>query len=627
MQLLSVLNNKFKISFNPSKYDIATGALFKLISSESNKVIAQVVNIETSSEGEYIATLKALFTEKNSAWHIWSGNIPAKNCIIKPVGKEVFQSLLAQNEDRIINIGYIPTYDTDLNLNLSSLKNVFVLYDSLQDKKDFISKIQNEFASKNEELVILDFKNDIAASRKITASQDFRIPLNVTNLNNIYQKNMKEASVESKAVVEDVIFQVKNYLKSIGEDFIAFNTFKAILDEEASETAELLLLKNALAKYEEENIFADTKKEFLYIKNLLSRALISVVDFSALNTEWKKEYLLFVLQNLEDTNILLETDSDWFDEEIKQFLLIKKPNLKVFALCDYKSPSARLAVDSAQNLILYSKTNTVIDMPAMFKEYIKFLYAKEFLFYGEQSKNIPIVAASTNNSIAIEIPQEELIYEEENAVDLIDETEEPVSSGFIYENEKVEDILSEIDAVSNANAQIAQEPLNLAETDPTISVIQNEFAQANEKLSAQGQIITEESQESVEANEDINDDDYELLDYNDFQEENDDDLFEKELTKDVDKLYIANPEVIAPPQVEEKEEVTTEGNIPVYNVKTPQNNDTIEYSEGEKVMHPKYGEGTVQKIISYGDKKLLSINFEEIGRRLLDPNLAELKKV
>lgn len=635
MQLLSVLNNKFKISFNPSKYDVSTGALFKLISSDTNKIVAQVVNIETSNEGEYIATMKAVFTEKNSSWSIWSGNIPSKNCIIKPVGKEVFQTLMEKSEGRILNLGYIPTYDTDLNISLSSTKNVFALYDSLQDKKDFISKLQLEFASKNEELVILDFNNDVVGGKKIVAAEDFKIPLNIANLNSIYLKNMKAASIEAKAVVEDVIYQIKDYLKSIEQDFIPFSSFKSIIDQEASQTPELLLFKNALARYAEANIFADDLNEILELKKQLSKTLITTIDFSQLDKEWQKEYLLFVLGNLDNTNILLEIDENCFDEDIKQFLFIKRPSIKVFALVNYRSPLSKVAVNIAQNLILFSKTNTIVDMPAMFKEYLKSLYTKEFIFFGEQSKNIPVVATTNNNAISIPVPQEDLVYEEDTSIDLLDEIDTPETPEFMYQNENVEDILSEIQAISDPQLQAQSNDrlseLNLPapqeQPDPALEEIQNDFAQANQQLSTQGQINTLPSDNVVEDKNEISNDDYEILDYNDFQDE-DDELFEDEQEKDLNTIYKANPEVVEPPS--EQEDDTTpqmEDNIPIYNVKSTPSVNRIEYKEGENVLHPKYGTGVIKKIISYGDKKLLSINFEEGGRRLLDPNLAELKKV
>ena len=69
--------------------------------------------------------------------------------------------------------------------------------------------------------------------------------------------------------------------------------------------------------------------------------------------------------------------------------------------------------------------------------------------------------------------------------------------------------------------------------------------------------------------------------------------------------------------------------VPVYDADIPQEDMVISDSiqQGDSVVHAKYGNGIVEKMIKYGTKTLYSINFENIGRRLLDPTLTEIKKL
>lgn len=68
--------------------------------------------------------------------------------------------------------------------------------------------------------------------------------------------------------------------------------------------------------------------------------------------------------------------------------------------------------------------------------------------------------------------------------------------------------------------------------------------------------------------------------------------------------------------------------VPVYNADIPSEDivmsDALE--QGDTVYHAKYGNGVVEKMIKYGAKSLYSINFDNVGRRLLDPTLTEIKK-
>ena len=81
---------------------------------------------------------------------------------------------------------------------------------------------------------------------------------------------------------------------------------------------------------------------------------------------------------------------------------------------------------------------------------------------------------------------------------------------------------------------------------------------------------------------------------------------------------------------EEREEFSDEEQedtpvVPVYQAKIPEAAQNFE--QGDHVSHPKYGEGIVEKMIKYGSKTLCSINFVNVGRRLLDPAISEISKL
>lgn len=67
--------------------------------------------------------------------------------------------------------------------------------------------------------------------------------------------------------------------------------------------------------------------------------------------------------------------------------------------------------------------------------------------------------------------------------------------------------------------------------------------------------------------------------------------------------------------------------IPIYPAKELDKKNTEEFREGDKVIHPTYGKGKVEKLITYGNKKLCSIIFENNNRRLLDPSISSLKRL
>ena len=52
-----------------------------------------------------------------------------------------------------------------------------------------------------------------------------------------------------------------------------------------------------------------------------------------------------------------------------------------------------------------------------------------------------------------------------------------------------------------------------------------------------------------------------------------------------------------------------------------------EYEVGDKVYHNNYGSGTVIKILKYEGRQLLQIDFEEAGKKTLEPRIANIKLV
>ena len=67
--------------------------------------------------------------------------------------------------------------------------------------------------------------------------------------------------------------------------------------------------------------------------------------------------------------------------------------------------------------------------------------------------------------------------------------------------------------------------------------------------------------------------------------------------------------------------------VPIYPADDIESDITNTLKPGDRVSTPKYGEGVVEKMIKYGNKMLCSIEFPNIGRRLLDPAMSEIKKL
>ena len=68
--------------------------------------------------------------------------------------------------------------------------------------------------------------------------------------------------------------------------------------------------------------------------------------------------------------------------------------------------------------------------------------------------------------------------------------------------------------------------------------------------------------------------------------------------------------------------------VPIYPVEeeTPVAGVQQDFDAGDRVRHPKYGDGIVEKMVKFGNKVLCAISFAN-GRRLLDPTISQLEKI
>ena len=151
------------------------------------------------------------------------------------------------------------------------------------------------------------------------------------------------------------------------------------------------------------------------------------------------------------------------------------------------------------------------------------------------------------------------------------------------------------------------------------------------------------SQDVQDASEEENDDDTDLsfmdefnaageneieLPENDFPQEENDQLTEDDLD------FIENSQNDNPIENDDFSDEDFDDNentpiVPVYETEdeTEQSVSNIGFVAGDKVSHPRYGNGVVEKIIKYGNKTLCSITFENVGRRLLDPSVSDFEKI
>ena len=221
MQLLSVLNNTLKISYNPEDNDLFIGDMLEFIIPSNNGVIAQIFKLEMD-EGQNIAHLRIFFTIKQGDWIKWVGNIPPKSSTINKIPENEVLELFSQNDKNSLALGFLPQYGRNFLISVDKIDRTFVLFNNNQNKVDVFNNLKDEFLRLSLPFVIFDFHGEFKSKNipRINAIKDFKIPLNIETLLSLYDKNFQYSSPEMKLLFDDVISQIKMFFKKSEEVFI-----------------------------------------------------------------------------------------------------------------------------------------------------------------------------------------------------------------------------------------------------------------------------------------------------------------------------------------------------------------------------------------------------------------------
>ncbi len=191
------------------------------------------------------------------------------------------------------------------------------------------------------------------------------------------------------------------------------------------------------------------------------------------------------------------------------------------------------------------------------------------------------------------------------------------NAGEIYDNGmvKAEDSLSfeTVEDVFGDNNGNIEEPLfeepsfdaNLIEEEP--------ITNNNDNYQEQETQISNDHENYSFEEQSLTEDDLDFLEDNGLAQPQNEETFD--IDNAVDTMF------------EEEENIEQPPVVPVYPAEEAKKEEEFVFKQGDKVSHHRYGRGVVEKIITYGNKTLCSISFENVGRRLLDPTITDLTKI
>ncbi len=714
MKLIEIKNNFAKLYYRPKDVKIYI-ADFLTINDGNQKIISQVISIEsTSEEDTNCAVLKFTLnlSEKNEI-SSYNGYVPSLNAEVSKTNPVVLKNFFGKGDNNFRIGEFTINKQLDLYLNKKFFENfAYIQSDRLENTRKLVKHLADSI---NASLIIdADGSLDINAPMEFYLCENFKLPINFDTLNFIYENDLNGLTVEQKAVVQDIVLDIQEYLKTEESGgYIPFDTLLSVVDEiyKSEKSTGIILFRNKLLRYKQSNLFASNDAEFKALIDAVNNNGAVYLCIKEVSDNWKKETLKFVFESVKQkSNIFLAVEDSYIDKDL--IIELKEKHFPVIT-SKYNLEASNQIKSYAKNMIMFAPNEVQRNYPT-YNTFLSKLNPDEYIVSGEETFYTPIIAApvpfgkpeqeitmepapvipdfsktkidsihmeegtpvidesveendetleNLENQSGEDDTQKKDISEEEKSENIVEQEENNISSvedeiakdvdvmfyskgkaPVLEENEKDDITVEEVveaqqqDFSSDEDGMFSDEDLDMLD-----ELNEDEQERETSQTAQESSIIEADNEEMPVIQDELepeSKDDPEEFPYGSESEENlSDDFNSLDLEDAGDIIDLENiteenlqdvPEEIAvveTPVLETKNKVP---NIPVYTTEYDEklrDDETIKIAEGNIVYHQKYGRGVVEQIISYGKKTLCSIQFDNIGRRLLDPNLADLKQV
>lgn len=650
MKLLEIKNNLVKLSYSDSENPVL--GRFIILASETMSYVAQFVNLKSDTTNNY-AIAKLLFTFTNEGVvDNYDGSIPSMNSELSFLPSSELLNLLPIETP--IKFGNLSQQEDVLSLDISIFeRNLTVFVEKDFHKTAFISNCVRQLFQQKEKCVVIDNSNLFEDYNKVVLSKDYKLPLNSEMIDYIFEYDLAEVDASTKAIVQDIFYEVQQYIKTLDGQFLPIDKFVDVVAQQykTSQMPELALLKNKLLKYRDAGVFANSIDEILSINEVLNKKSCIIFDIKDIHESLQKSVIAYIHEILTGIDKYIYFFVPLADGNSDKKLLKQLVNhnhvfstILVDPLYKYTSELRQ----HAQNILLFAPSNINHEFTA-YNTFLGKLNSNECIVEGKLTQGVPFVVDIED--LELPLTKEDVFGEKCQFVPAIEPVKvvrfDDYGNKILVEEASADLYQDAPPLVLESKNSIGQNPVITQSNSYEHNVFDEGIVDgygvdipvqsaAPEMIKPVANLLSAVNS-SVEPEVEINpvqDDggDDDLVSFDDINEHNDDLGLDDDLTEDdlnfIDENQIIENEDLYDEDFEDSQFISEPDQaVPVYPASDDSVDSAMGFTQGDSVTHPRYGRGVVEKIIKYGNKTLCSITFENVGRRLLDPSISELAKL
>ena len=391
MKVLEIKNNLVKISFTPEDNLFLGG--FVIIEDEQTPYVAQVFSLKADNGMNY-AIVRLLFTfNTEGIVKNYDGTIPSLDASITKLSSDELLDILPVNTP--LEIGELAQQKELLKVDSSILeKNLLVCSENQENSNILTGNFLLQLENNNDKSLVFDIDGSFPGT-KLKFGEDFKLPLNYDTINYIYEHDLNDVEPVSKAIIQDIFLEVQEYSKTVLDKFIPFDTFINVVDQQYRATGipELVLLKNKLLKYKEQNVFAQDAKDFQCLRGAIRANLTNVLDISTAEGQLQNEIMSYVYDAVDELDLFVYSFVQFTNDNADKKLirhLITKDKIYTTIICSHNFKYLYELKERANNYILFAPQVLQHDFAA-YNTFLNKLNPDEFVIYGKATQNIPLI--------------------------------------------------------------------------------------------------------------------------------------------------------------------------------------------------------------------------------------------
>ncbi|MBQ4646805.1 MAG: hypothetical protein IJB79_05600 [Candidatus Gastranaerophilales bacterium] len=358
MQVANTLNNSIRILFNPRVENFNLFD-FLVVKSDDSRYIAQIVEIydDKFDASQNVAKLKLFYriTENNEVMP-YDNFTPNKECEISKIKPEEIESFVNQDKETFV-LGTNIKNSCGLNIQYDFFNNnPVVLADKIENATCITYNLAKKLSQKKN-VVIIDTTGvlELEGAKKIKASKNFKMPLNYSTIDHVFNRCLYDATLEFQAIGGEIINEIKKFARKQEDNFIPFNLLTRVLIQQHKATPypELKLLLVRLKKHQMDEVFARTKAEKEALFKAIEKNPITIIDLSGLESYWQKTYLNYIVSEIEqEIYLITRINDEQFSAELINKIYNKKKNINFVPNVSYNYKKLPSVMQHCKNYIL-----------------------------------------------------------------------------------------------------------------------------------------------------------------------------------------------------------------------------------------------------------------------------------